>query len=152
MAQQGTWNAKQTLSYPGNAGQTNSRKSKGYKERRNPNTCSREEAWREREKEKTTLEGLGPLIYWTLPFVGLHPYPFCLCLGGLTFAPNVHAPCVYIQRQKKHGSRQAKKETKKTKRACKEHTNNGGKQSILSIWKGKQVCYQAKWGVLGRQM
>ena len=30
-----------------------------------------EKRLREREKEKTTLKGLGPLIYCTLPFVGL---------------------------------------------------------------------------------
>ena len=54
---------------------------------------------------------------------GTKIYPLCLRLGGRTLAPNVHAPCVYMQRQKKHGSKQAKKETKETERACKEHTN-----------------------------
>ena len=44
MAQQSAGNVKQTLPYPRNAAQAESRKSKGYKERANPNTCSREEA------------------------------------------------------------------------------------------------------------
>ena len=29
---------------------------------------------------------------------------------------------------------------------------NGGKQSMLSIWKGKQACYQTKEDVLGGKM
>ena len=44
-----------------------------------PNTCSREEALK-RGKKKTTLEGLGPLIYWSLPFVGLHHFSCILAL------------------------------------------------------------------------
>ena len=43
MAQQGIENVKQTLSYLGNVAQARSRKNKGYKERGNPNTCSKEE-------------------------------------------------------------------------------------------------------------
>ena len=45
----------------------------------------------------------------TLPFVGLHPCPFCLRLGGHTLAPRILAPYMYMQRQKKQASRQAKK-------------------------------------------
>ena len=30
-----------------------------------------EKRFKEREKEKTALEGQGPLIYWSLPFLGL---------------------------------------------------------------------------------
>ena len=53
MTQQGTRNVKETLPYLGNAAQTKSRKRKGNKERENPNTYFREEAYREGEKEKT---------------------------------------------------------------------------------------------------
>ena len=59
MAKQGTGNVKQTFPYPGNATQARSRNNKGYKERGNPNTCSKEKAKRKR-KEKTTQEGLAP--------------------------------------------------------------------------------------------
>ena len=63
MTQQGTRNVKETLPYLGNAAQKKSRKRKGNKERENPNTYFREEAYREGEKEKTIQEGLDPLIY-----------------------------------------------------------------------------------------
>ena len=43
----------------------------------------------------------------------LHLCPFCLCLGGRTLAPSVYAPCVYMQRQKKHDSRQARKKQRR---------------------------------------
>ena len=63
---------------------------------------------------------------------------------------------MYMQRQKKQAIRQAKIETKEIGKACKEHTNKesqlGGKQSMLSIWKGKQACFQTKEGVLEGQM
>ena len=86
---------------------------KGTIRGRNPNTCSREEVKRERGREDHSRR-LGPLIYLTLPFVGLrllarilpffacasscsHIAFFCLCLGGRTLAPSVHAPCMYMQ-------------------------------------------------------
>ena len=55
IAQQGTRNVKQTLPYSGNAAQAKSRKSKWYKERGNPNTCSKEEVYKEREKKRIPL-------------------------------------------------------------------------------------------------
>ena len=35
---------------------------------------------------------------------------FCLCLGVRTLALSVHAPSMYMQRQRKQASRQAKKQ------------------------------------------
>ena len=62
MTQQSTGNVKQILPYLGNMAQAKSRKCKGYKER--GTLIHALEKWlREREKEKTTLEGLVPLIY-----------------------------------------------------------------------------------------
>ena len=43
-----------------------------------------EKRLREREKEKTILEGLGPLIYKKLPIVGLHPFACILALFAYT--------------------------------------------------------------------
>ena len=39
-----------------------------------------EKRLREREKEKTTHEGPGPLTYSTFPFVGLHPFACIVAL------------------------------------------------------------------------
>ena len=51
MAQQSTGNVKSTLPYPRNVAQERCRKDKGYKEKWNLNTCSREEAKRERGRK-----------------------------------------------------------------------------------------------------
>ena len=101
MAKQGTGNVKQTFPYPGNATQARSRNNKGTR-RGGTLIHALEKRLREREKEKTTQEGLGPIIYWTFPFVGLHLLactltPFCLHLGGCTLTPSIYASCVYMQ-------------------------------------------------------
>ena len=92
-----------------------------------------EKRLREKEK-KTALKGLGPLIYWSFPFVGLHPYPFCLHLGGHTLAPSILAPCVYMERPKKQASRQAKKQTNEIGKACKEQASKDAKQGQTNMW------------------
>ena len=127
MAKQGTRNVKQTLSYLKNVTQAKSRKRKGYKEKANPNTCSREKAQREGERENH-LGGARPpnllnISLCELASSCLHPCHFYLSLGGCTLAPSANAPCVYMQRQKKQVSRQAKEKTREIGRACKEHTN-----------------------------
>ena len=58
----------------------------------------KQEAYREGEKKKTTLEGLGRpnllnIALCELESPCLHPWPFCLRLGGRTFAPSIHRPC-----------------------------------------------------------
>ena len=63
-----------------------------------------EKRLREGEKERTTQEGLGLL--------SIEHCPFCLHLGGRTLTPSVRAPCMYMQRQKKLASRQARKQWK----------------------------------------
>ena len=127
MTQQSTGNLKQILPYLGNMAQAKSRKCKGYKERGNPNTCPRKVAQREGERENH-FRGASPPNLLNIALCGLvtsclNPCPFCLHLGGCTLAPKVHAPCVYMQRQKKHRSRQARKKQKEIGRAFKEHTN-----------------------------
>ena len=109
-------NVKQTLPYLGNTAQARSRKDKGFKERGNPNTCSREGAKRERERENHS-GGARPLDLLNIALCRLassclHPCPFCLRLGGLALASNVLASCVYMQRQERQASRQEKKQMK----------------------------------------
>ena len=92
---------KQTLPYLGNVAQARSRKDKGFKERGNPNTCSREGAKRERKRENHS-GGARPPNLLNIALCGLassclHPCPFHLRLGGRTLAPSVCAPCVYMQ-------------------------------------------------------
>ena len=60
MAQQDTKNVKQTLPYLGNAAQAKSMKVKGTR-REETLIHALEKRLREREKERTTMEGLGPL-------------------------------------------------------------------------------------------
>ena len=83
----------------------------------------------------------------------LHPFPFWACLGGHTLAPSIHAPCVYMQGQKKQGSRQARKQMEG--KACKRQAGKDAKRrrtNMCSIWRGKQTRYQTKGGVLGGQV
>ena len=49
-----------------------------------------------------SLCGLAPFC--------LHPCPFCPRLGGCALTASVLAPYVYMQRQKKQASKQAKKQ------------------------------------------
>ena len=82
---------------------------------------------RERERENGSRRAM-PLNLLKITLYGLassylHLFPFFSHLRGHTLDPSVHALCVYMQRQKKQGSRQAKKETKEIGRAWKEHTN-----------------------------
>ena len=93
----------------------------------------------EKGKEKTALESLGPLIYQSLPFVGLHPHP---C------SKHVHAKTKEI-------SQQTSKETHRRRSMIKtsqEKTPNKGKQTYEAYKGGKQACYQTKEGVIGGQM
>ena len=80
MAQQGTENVKQTFPYPGNAAQARSKKNKGYKEKENPNLCSREEAKRDRERKMLPLGEARPPNLLNIALRGLvssclRPYP-----------------------------------------------------------------------------
>ena len=80
MAQQGTENVKQTLPYPGNAAQARSKKNKGYKEKGNPNICSREKAKRDRERKMLPLREARTPNLLNIALCGvvsscLHPYP-----------------------------------------------------------------------------
>ena len=75
-----------------------------------------EKRLREKEREDRS-GGAKPLSLIIIAIYGLgssclHPCPFCSCLGARTPAPSVLAPCVYMQRQKKQASRQAKKQIK----------------------------------------
>ena len=87
-----------------------------------------EKSLRERREEKTALEGARPpnllnIAIYGLAFSCLHLCHFCSHLRGRPLAISVHAPRVYVQKQKKHLSKQAKKKTKEIGKACKEHTN-----------------------------
>jgi len=89
----------------------------------------------ERKEEKTALEGARPTNLLNIALYGLassclHLCPFCSRLGGHTLAPNVHDPCAYVQKQKKHCSRQVKKETKEIGKACKEHSNKESQTGV----------------------
>jgi len=60
-------------------------------ERGNPNTCSREEASREGERENHSRGARAPNLL-NIALCGLaspcwHPFPFCLRLGGRALTP-----------------------------------------------------------------
>ena len=82
---------------------------------------------------------------------GVYPCPLCLRLGGRTLAPSVFAPYVYMQRQKKQASRQAKKqvEGKACQRQDSKRFQTGANEHVKHT-KGKHMCYQTKGGCLRR--
>ena len=73
-----------------------------------------EKRHRERERENHSRGARPPnllnIALCELASSCLHLCPFCSCLRGRTLAPSLFTPCVYIQRQKKQASRQAKKQ------------------------------------------
>ena len=75
---------KQTLPTFQGYGPIRSRKSKKGTWRGGTLIQALEKRLREKEKEKTTFEGLGPLIYWTLPFMDLHALPCIIALFACT--------------------------------------------------------------------
>ena len=103
MAQQGTGNVKQTFPYPGNAAQARSRKIKRGTWRRTL-IHALEKRLRERERENYFGGARPPNLLIIAPCgltsSYLDPCPFCSQLGGRTLTPSVHAPCMYMQRQK----------------------------------------------------
>ena len=115
MAQKGTRNVNQTLPYLGNMAQARSRKIRRgtWMEAL---IHALEKRLREREREDRS-RGAKPLGLMIIALYGLgssclHPCPFCSLLGARTPAPSILAPCLYMQRQKKHTNRQAKKQMK----------------------------------------
>ena len=86
---------------------------KGYMEG-DPNTCSREETQRERDRENHSGRARPPNLL-KIPLHGLassclHPCPFCLRLEGRTLTTSILAPYVYMQKTRKQTSMQAKEE------------------------------------------
>ena len=102
-------------------------KIKWYKERGNPNTCSREKAKGGKQQDITTQGGqafnLLNIALLGLVSSYLHLCPFGLCLGGCALTPSILAPCVYMLQTREQANSQAKKEIKEIGRACKEQTN-----------------------------
>ena len=76
-----------------------------------------EKRLREREKEKTALEWLGPLIYCTLPSVGLHPLACILALFASTqeFAPLLQASSLHAGTWKEKRNKLVDKQRNKWK-------------------------------------
>ena len=76
------------------------RKIKGTRKEGTLIQCFREKAKRKGER-KPLREARPPnllnIALYGLTSSYLHPYPFCLHLGGRTLAPSVHAPRVYMQ-------------------------------------------------------
>ena len=151
MAQQGMGNVNQTLLYPGNATQARSRKIKRGTWR-GTLIHALEKRLREREKKKTALEGLGPLIYWTLPFVGLHPCPFFL----VPRRSHSKCPCsICVHAKTKEESQQKSKETNGRRSILKEKLAKDAKRGQTSMWytrRSKGAYYHTKRGVLGGQI
>ena len=81
--------------------------------------------------------------------MGLHPYPFCLRLGGRTLASSVLAPCVYTQQASRQVNKQI--EGKHAKRQASEICQTGANKHMKHM-KGQTTCYQTKGGVLEGQM
>ena len=117
-----------------------SRKSKGYKERGNPNTCPRKEAKRERERENH-LGGARPPNLLNISLCGLassclHPCLFCLRLGQTNRhfpkkQTNRHYPKRVTNKRCQTGANKHVKHTKKqtnmllSKRGCPRRNNVG---------------------------
>ena len=99
-----------------------------------PNICFREEAKGGRQKDITTRGGQASNLL-NIALFGLYVFlhaslPFLLAIGGHALTPSLLTPCVYMQQIGKQASKQAKKETKEIRRACKDHTNKESQMGI----------------------
>ena len=64
-----------------------------------------------------------------------HLYPFRLRLGGRALAPNVLAPCIYVQQARKQASKQPKKriEGKHAKRQARKRCQIGANKNVKNM-------------------